>query len=376
MDHVLVRYAEIGTKSEGVQLEMLDRLADRIDERIAYEELDGTVTQIRGRLLVSTTEPTTVAKRLRTVPGVASTSPVWRTDTTIDAIRDVTDELDVGPSFGVDTNSAGDHGLSSQSVNEAIGAHIEDRTGASVDLDNPSTWVEIDIRESGAYVFTQRFDGPGGFPVGSQTTVAALISGGIDSPVAAYEVMTRGAPVVPVYFYNRPYAAGDHLARFESMLDRLERYHPGGDWSYYRVDMAPVNTALEDVDTGRMLLHRAIMFRTAAHIVEDAGLAGIVTGESIGQKSSQTATNLRLTSNQVDHPVYRPLLTATKAEITGRARELGTYEVSTVDSACRTIAPTNPATALSADRFEELAAAVDLKRLVSEAIDGITEVQR
>ena len=371
-----MRYAEIGTKSRGVQLEMLARLRDRVAERLAATDLDGDVTLLRGRVLVETSTPDRGAQAVAPLPGVAATSPATRTDPDVAAIAAAATAVDVGESFGVDANTGGDVGVSSQRVNEAVGARIEAATGATVDLDDPDTLVEVDVREAGAFVFTTRYQGPGGFPVGSQAPLAALISGGIDSPVAAYEAMTRGSEVVPVYAYNRPYAAGDHLARFETVLDRLSRFHPAGDWGYYRIDMAPVNEALADVDTGRMLLHRAVLLGAAAHVAETADLAGVVTGESIGQKSSQTAANLAVTSAVVDCPVHRPLLTRTKAAITERARAIDTFEVATVDSACRTIAPENPAVALSQDRFDELADAVGLGELTAAAIEGTEYVER
>lgn len=367
MEYVLVRYAEIGTKSRGVQLEMLTRLRDRIAERLTYESLPGDPELIRGRIRIDTSEPSDVARVAAELPGVASTSPVIGTDHETAAIRRAADRFDVGDTFAIDANTAGDHTFDSQELNRTVGAHIDDTTDATVDLDDPDTRIEIDVRDAGVYVFTTRYPGPGGFPVGSQAPVAALISGGIDSPVAAYQAMTRGSEIRPIYCYNRPYTAGDHLARFETVLDRLQRIHPAGDWSYYLVDMTPVNNAVATIDTGRMLIHRAAMFRTAERIAADNDLAGIVTGEAIGQKSSQTATNLARTTRDVSLPIHRPLLTMTKADISNLARELGTYELSTVDSACRTIAPNNPATALSPERFDELATDVGLDDIVDAA---------
>lgn len=354
MDHVLVRYSEIGTKSRGVQLEMLARLRDRISERLAYDALDGDAELIRGRIVIETDTADAVARSVAELPGVASTSPALATEHDIDAMCRVAGWFDVGDTFAIDVNTAGDHAYDSQELNRLIGGYIDESTEATVDLDDPDTRIELDVRDAGVYVFTTRYNGPGGFPVGSQAPMAALISGGIDSPVAAYRVMTRGSALTPIYCFNRPYAAGDHLARFEAVLDQLQRIHPAGDWSYYRVDMTPVNDALTDIDTGRMLLHRAAMFEIAERIAVDDDLAGIVTGEAIGQKSSQTATNLARTTRDRSVPIHRPLLTMEKADISNLARELGTYDVSTVDSACRTIAPDNPATALSADRFDEL----------------------
>lgn len=375
MNHVLVRYAEIGTKSAEVQDRLLGLLRERVAERLDYEGVDAAVSRLDGRILVETAAARPAAQAVAELPGVASSSPAVRTAPDIAAIAAATDQFDVGETFRLDATTAGTHGFSSQDVNAAVGATVAERTGADVDLDDPDTRIEADVRPPGAFVFSERFSGPGGFPVGSQATLAALVSGGIDSPVAAYEAMTRGSAIVPVYVYNRPYAAGDHVARLEAALDTLRRFHPGREWYYHRVDMEPVNEGLRSVGPGRMLLHRAVMFRTAERIAREEGLAGLVTGESIGQKSSQTVANLARTTGTVDLPVHRPLLTEPKAAITEQARSLGTFEAARLDSACRTLAPDTPATALDRDRFAALAADVGLDDLVDGAVESARRVE-
>lgn len=375
MNHVLVRYAEVGTKSNRVEDRLLRLLRDRVAERLAHEGVDCRVEALPGRLLVETDEARPAARAVAELPGVASSSPAVRTAPELAAVESAAERFEVGETFRLDATTAGDHGFSSQKVNEKVGAAVAEGTGAEVDLEGPDTRIEVDVRPEGAFVFTERFDGPGGFPVGSQDPLAALVSGGIDSPVAAYEAMTRGSEVVPVYCYNRPYAAGDHLVRFEAAADRLRRFHPGTDWYYYLVDMETVNERLQSVGSGQMLLHRAVMFRTAERIASDEGLVGLVTGESVGQKSSQTAANLARTSETVDLPVHRPLLTETKATITERARSLGTFEEAQVDSACRSVAPDSPATAMDRGQFDALAAEFDLDDLVETASESVERVE-
>lgn len=368
MDHVLVRYGEIGTKSREVRRRMLRLLNQRLRERLAAEDMEASVRPIHGRLVVETeTAANAVAAVLGELPGVVSTSPAIRTEPDIDVIIEATNNLNVGETFGVDANVVGERDVGSDDVNQDVGAHVEERTGAAVDLDNPDTWIEIDLRKEAAYVFTERYAGPGGFPIGSQNALAALISGGIDSPVAAHAIMTRGADVVPIYFYNKPIAAGDHLLRFEESLNTLRRFHPGKTWYYYRVDMETINKALMAIEGGRMILHRIIMFRVAEQIAEQEGLAGLVTGESLGQKSSQTAANLEATSRAIDLPLYRPLLTETKASITQRAEEIGTFETATVAAACQSLAPNSPAPEIERERLKSLKRAVNLDDLVEQA---------
>lgn len=369
MRHVLVRYGEIGTKSRRVMGRMINRLRDRVEERVVFEDVPyDAVETASGRVVVETADPQALAPALSELPGVASTSPARLVGGSIDAIAAATDELEIAAPFAVDAHVATDAAFSSQEVNEAVGASVQRRTGAAVDLDDPETLIEVDVREEGAYLFVERFEGPGGFPVGSQRSIGVLVSGGIDSPVAAYQLLTRGSDVVPIYFYNRPLAAEDHLARFEESLRSLRRIHPGKDWYYHRVDMAAANEALLGVEDARMLLHRAVLFRVAERIADDEGLRAIATGESIGQKSSQTLSNLAVTTAQVEKPVLRPLLTRPKEEIVRRARELGTFESATVDAACRSLAPESPATGMDPDRFVSLARDVELDRLVERAV--------
>lgn len=375
MEHVLVRYSEIGTKSPRVRQRMLARLRSRLAERLAYDDIPyDTINHRDGRLIVHTLQPSRVARALSEVPGVRSTSPAIHTTSDLDRITLATDALHIGDSFGVRTHRTGDHPYTSMEVSQHIGTHIQAQTDTPVDLDAPDTWVEIEIRHTDAYVFTTRHDGPGGFPVGTQGTLAALISGGIDSPVAAHQVLTRGCDIYPVYYYNKPHAAGDHVLRFEAALTQLVRFHPAKNWTYALVDMEHANDALLRVGRGRMLLHRAIMFRVADHIATTQGHDGIVTGEAIGQKSSQTTPNLSLTTRQTRTPVYRPLLTWPKERIVEHARLIGTFEHAQIDSACRTIAPDRPATKLTQPEFEDLATKVDIDHLVERTIETIQHV--
>ncbi len=213
-------------------------------------------------------------------------------------MKQVTEKFEVGETFGIKTNRSGDHEFDSQDVNIEVGSFVEENKGAGVDLDEPETWINFDVREDRAYAFTRKISGPGGMPVGSGDIVAALISGGIDSPVAAHEIMKRGSDTVPIYFYNRPIAAEDHFLRFKSVVEKLQRFNPSRDWKAYKIDMNAVNEELMQVDRGRMVIHKRLMFAVAEKIAEENGLKALVTGESLSQKSSQTAANLKATLKQ------------------------------------------------------------------------------
>ncbi len=369
-EHVLVRYGEIGTKCSYVRHQMKSVLRQRVEDRLKYEDIPfERVSEEEGRVVVETSRAEEAAEKVSELPGVQSVSPALRTGASMESLKEASREFDYGSTFGVDARRAGSHGFSSRDVEKEVGAVVEDFSGSVVDLEEPDTWLGIEVRFDQAYLFTSTLEGPGGYPVGTQEPLLALISGGIDSPVAAYQVMKRGADITPVYFYNRPFTAGDHWLRFQEVVDRLKRFHPGKKWEVYKVDMEEVNQVLQGVGRGRMVVHRRVMFRTAERIAADRGFRGIVTGESMGQKSSQTVQNLAVTSSAVELPVHRPLLAWNKDEITEVAREIGTYGDSKVASGCNKLAPDNPATSLGRKDLEELEKEVGIDSLVEEAVD-------
>lgn len=371
VEHVLVRYADIGTKSRHVRQKMQDVLRQRVQDRLRHEDIEHQkVASNPGRIVVETGKPEVTAETVSELPGVASASPAVKTEPEIDAMKSASERFEYGETFGVDASRTGQHTFSSREVKKELGSHIEDFSGAGVDLDNPDTLLEADIRPEKAYVFAERYEGPGGLPAGTQGSLTALVSGGIDSPVASYHVMKRGSDITPVYFYNRPIAAEDHLMRFQASIEKLRKFHPGKKWEYYVVDMKEVNEALMDVEKGRMVLHRLLMFKVAERIAEREGLKGIVTGESLGQKSSQTASNLEVTASEVEKPIFRPLIGRNKNEIVRTAKEIDTFEEAKIDSACRTMAPEEPSTCLKKEELESLKQEVDLDGLVEKAFEN------
>ena len=373
-DTAIVRYGEIGTKSNTVRKQMIQTLRQRIEERIEHEGLEyDKVSTRQGRIVAHTEQAEKTAEILKKVPGVKTVSPAEKTEPEIEPIKKASENFDYGETFGVDPNT-GNTELSTPEIAEEIGSHVQEFTGAEVDLDEPDTWLGVDVREDEAYVFTETFEGPGGFPTATQGTYAALISGGIDSPVAAYQVMTRGADILPIYFYNKPIAAEDHLMRFKASVRKLKKFHPSKKWKALIIDMEKVIEELMEVERGRMVLHREIMFRVVEKIAEEKDLEGLVTGESLGQKSSQTSSNLEMTSSSISKPVMRPLLTRDNNSISEEARRIGTFEEAEINSACRSISPDNPATILDRERLENLREAVNVEELVEKAFDSKEEI--
>jgi thiamine biosynthesis protein ThiI len=357
-DVVVVRYGDASSKSGRVQSDMEARLVENLRAALGARDVDGTVERRWTRPLVRTDAVDAAADAATDVFGVVSASPARSVPPERDAIAGAVAAVgaaahDGGP-VAVDARNAADHGFGSRDVEERAGAALVEATGADVDLDDPALPVFVEVRDEEAFVFLERRDGPGGLPLGTQAPLVALVSGGIDSPVAAYRAMRRGAPVVPVYVDLGEYGGADHRARALSTVADLAPYAPGEDLATWVVPGGDVVADLAaTLDRGRMLSFRRFCLLVGAAVAEEAGASGIVTGEAVGQKSSQTVRNLAVTDAAVDVPVHRPLLTMDKQEVVAQARAIGTYDGSTLPVGCDRLAPPNPETAGRAAALRE-----------------------
>ncbi|MFB6223802.1 MAG: tRNA sulfurtransferase [Haloarcula sp.] len=356
-DSVLVRHGELGVKSNQVRRKMEQQLADNLRSMLDARGLSGNIEQCRNRLFVHTDQPNGVTAAAADTFGVTSASAVTTVEPTLSAIEDALATTARkhynGGTFAVDARRAGPaeaHPFSSTDIESAGGTAIweaieELGDDPTVDLDDPDFEVFVECRKDEAYVFCEKRDGPGGLPLGTQQPVVALVSGGIDSPVATWKVMKRGAPVIPVYVDLGDYGGQDHRARAVSTVSTLASYAPGHDLSLNVVDAGDiVATLANELGPLRMLVLRRFMLAVAEAVARDRDAVGIVTGEAIGQKSSQTSANIAVTDPATTRPVHRPNLTVDKATITNHAREIGTFEDSTIDTGCNRVAPSHPET--------------------------------
>jgi thiamine biosynthesis protein ThiI len=253
-----------------------------------------------------------------------------------------------------------------------IQAVLKNRTPV-VDLTRPQHRVNIEIREDEAYVFTDTLPGAGGFPVGSQGKLVCLLSGGIDSPVAAWLAMKRGCPITPVYMDNAPLT--DETTRNKALETARKLF----EWSIgypRKVYIVPHGKNLERFmqeapKRFTCLLCKRMMYRIAERIADIEGAEGIVTGEAIGEQASQTITNLRvLDEAATSYPIHRPLLGFDKTETEALARKIGTFQISTQKAKGCTAAPDQPATRARLQMVKEAEEKLDIKQMVDESVNA------
>jgi len=360
-DTVVVRDGDLNTKSESVRRSMEQRLVGNVSALLEARGVEATVEYRRTRPLVHTDEASVEAATdaVAAAFGVVSASPARRVpperDAIVDALAETASERYDEGTYAVSVRRAHkEHPFSSQELAEeggaAVAEAVADRFEPTVDLDDPDLTFFVEVREDVAFLFLEKRSGPGGLPLGSQAPLVALVSGGIDSPVAAFEAMRRGAPIVPIYARLGEFGGPDHEARAIETIRCLADYAPNYDLRPYVLDAGETLSDLADrLDEGRMLAFRRLLLRAAEVIAEREGAKGIVTGEAVGQKSSQTATNMAVTDPATTMPVHRPLSTRDKYEIEELAREIGTYDDSTIPVGCDRFAPSQPLTRSSLD---------------------------
>lgn len=352
---VIVRLSgEIGVKGAWTRREYERRLRRNMknflkNHQVPYQK----IIRKHNRFYVKTQEATEVACELAKVFGVSSTSPALETtskleDIKVDAVRLANGLLHEGNSFAVRCRRVGKHPYSSMDVCGEIGEQILLKFGqrdVTVDLEHPDVTLFVEVRGKHGFLYSEKVNGVGGFPLGSQAKVVCLLSGGIDSPVACWLAMKRGCPVTLVYFDNTPFTDERTTERAISVAKVLFDWAPGFPRKLYVVPHGRNLTAFKEKCGRRLtcILCKRMMYRIAEKIADMTYAEGIVTGESIGEQASQTLHNLRVLNEAAKHfPVHRPLLGFDKVDTERLARKIGTYGPSIQKAKDCTAVPRKP----------------------------------
>lgn len=381
-DLIVAHYHEVGLKGRNRDF-FERRLARNIGASLAGTGAGG-VRPISGRILIGLPaghDLDAVAGRLARVFGLSGFSPAIEAEPRMESLVDVALRLArAGPfaSFRVRARRGNSSfPESSQRVNEVVGQAIKDATGARVDLSHAEWTCHIELVERRAFLYIHRYEGPGGLPVGVSGTVVALVSGGIDSPVAAWEIAKRGADVRLVHFHGQPYTDPSSVRQVTRLAERL------GPWLLgTRLLLVPFGDVQAEIVTSapqelRVVLYRRFMMRIAESLAEREGAEALVTGESLGQVASQTLPNILAVNAAVGRlPVLRPLIGRDKIEIEALARRIGTYEISTepYQDCCVLFVPRRVTTRAQLADLEAAEARLDVAALVEKALANATVI--
>ncbi len=324
-----------------------------------------------------------VTERLSRVPGVATFAIARPCENDLDAIRALAlaeaRAAGEGP-FRIEAKrSLKTFALTSPQIEKDVGAHVVRETGLKVKLENPRFKVFVLVTEQGAYVHAARHRGPGGLAVGGSGRVVALLSGGIDSPVAAWTMMQRGCRVVFCHFLNQ---GQDPLAVRTKIEDLVEKLTPWqGRSRLYVVPFEHLQRELIAVVPAphRMLAYRRVMMRIAARVAEVEGCEAVVTGDSVGQVASQTLPNLATIWSASTLPVLAPLIGRSKRDTVDLSERIGTYPISVepYPDCCQFMIAEHPATRSTPAELAEFESRIpELAALETKAFEEAEKLDR
>jgi thiamine biosynthesis protein ThiI len=315
-------------------------------------------------------------ERCLRLPGLSVVQPALRCERDATAAADAAVELLrelPGRTFAVRA-SRRDKTFPLRSIELArlLGDAIRVRLGLSVELDEPDLELFVEVDNKELLVSVERLRGAGGLPVGMSGRALVLLSGGLDSPVAAYRMMKRGLRCDFIHFSGRPFTSPESIYKAYALVGRLDGFQ--GDSRLYVVTFGPAQRRLATAGAGRLqvLSQRRLMVRVASALGERLGSDALVTGDSLGQVASQTLPNLAVVEEAAGLPLLRPLIDRDKAEIVEVARELGTYDISILpdEDCCQLFSSKLAATRGHPDDLKRIERTADVEELVEQLAES------
>jgi thiamine biosynthesis protein ThiI len=317
-----------------------------------------------------------IKTRLGRIFGIAYFAESWSSPHAVENIEENAWALIQGrtfKSFRIDTRrSDKTFPQTSVEINRRVGAFVKERSQARVDLEHAELTCWIEIVEQFVLVYVDRLPGPGGLPVGTSGKVVVLLSGGIDSPVAAWKMLKRGCTPIFVHFHSFPYTNAESQEKAKQLARLLSHYAMRA--KIYLVPFAEVQRHIM-VDTPletRVILYRRYMMRLAERIARREKARVLVTGDSVGQVASQTIENIDVISRAVPMPILRPLIGDDKIDIIDIARRIGTFDISIQpdQDCCSLFVPKHPETKANLIKVETSEARLQVDEAMKAALEG------
>nr|ADI17893.1 thiamine biosynthesis ATP pyrophosphatase [uncultured Chloroflexi bacterium HF0200_06I16] len=317
-----------------------------------------------------------VKSRLREVFGVAKFYKAYELPQDLDGLKAVLPQLlDARKfsSFRITTNRADKRfPMNSEQVNRDLGSFVKDLTGARVNLKEPELSIYLDIQARGLLVYFEEVKAHGGLPVGVSGKVAVMLSGGIDSPVAAWQMMKRGCQAMFVHFHSYPLVDRTSMEKAVDLVDHLNRHQYESNLFMVPLGEIQKQIILSCPPSYRVVLYRRFMVRITEALAKRNRAKAIVTGESCGQVASQTLENIAVVDNAAGMPILRPLIGNNKEEIVDMSQDIGTFSTSILpdQDCCTLFVPKHPETKADIDTVLRLEETLSVDEMVKEAVEN------
>ncbi len=377
---IIVRFGEMSTKGKNKK-DFINRLASSINKALIKYQNDYKLVKRHDHIYIYLNkEIKDIANILKEVPGMYSFSLAYLLeDPELDNLLNKTLELikeEKGSTFKVKTHRIDkSYPFTSDDINRKVAGNILKNTSLKVDVHNPEILLGIEIRDDGAYIFSETIKGLGGYPEGSIGRSLMMISGGIDSPVASYLLMKRGIELSFIHYASPPYTSSQVIEKLKDLLHELLPYQ-----SKINLYIVPFTKIQEEIYNNAfegypVTIMRRMMYRIAEKVANKLHIYAISNGESLGQVASQTIESLYVINKVTSMPIIRPLSAMDKIDIIEISKKINTYDISIrpYEDCCTIFPVKNPKTHPKEEECLKIESKFDYESLIEEAVNNITK---
>ena len=374
---IIVRFGEMSTKGKNKR-DFIASLARSIRHTLKEDENKYEMIIRHDHIYLNLKEHIEdLENKLKDISGMYSFSLALKIDQDLDNILKVGFDIvknEEGNTFKIRTKRIDkSYPYISDEINRKLAGEILKKSNKKVDVHNPDILLDIEIRDDGAYLFTKTIKGMGGYPSGTIGKCLVMLSGGIDSPVAAYLLLKRGVDITCIHYASPPYTNSGVIDKLEDILHKLTKYQ-----TRIRLFIVPFTKIQEKIyevssEGYPITIMRRMMYRLASRLAKRLKINCLANGESIGQVASQTIDSLSVINEVTNMPVLRPLCTYDKVDIIKISEEIGTYDISIrpYEDCCTIFAPVKPKTSPHIDECLKIEEKFDFESLIEEALNNV-----
>ena len=371
---IMIKYGELITKKDNRSF-FINTLSNNIET--ALSGLNPIIKKDYYRMFIEVNDTEEAINRLKNVFGIHEIDICYFTEEKeVNTIKEISRALvSEGDTFKVETNrSDKSFPINSMDLSREVGGYIlKNISNIKVDVKNPKTLVNIEIRNEGVYIYKNGIKGKGGYPTGTLGKALLMLSGGIDSVVAGYLTMKRGVKLDFIYFESIPHTSLEAREKVINLAKVLKSY--GNTGKLYIINFTKLQEAIyTNCDKDYMItIMRRQMYRIGERLAKRVKANAIVNGESIGQVASQTLYSMRVIEECATLPFIRPLATADKIDIIEKAKQIGTYDISIrpYEDCCTIFTLKDPVTHPNIDKVREIEEAFDWKSMVRDCVKNV-----
>ncbi len=370
---IIIKYGELTTKHDNINF-FIKTLKNNIESSLSG--IDNKITYDVGRMFIETDEYDEVVKKLTNTFGIHEINIAYEIDDrSLDNISKVLMELLSDKEFNtfkvVTKRSDKSYPIKSMDISRTLGGVVlKNKKTVKVDVNNPELLINVEIRNNKAYLYFEKVEGIGGYPVGTLGKGMLMLSGGIDSPIAGYLAMKRGIRIEGVYFDSPPHTSIDAKNKVLELASILSSY--SGYVKLHVIHFTEIQEAIYRYCPKEYMITimRRMMYRIAEKLAHKNNCKAIINGESVGQVASQTLTSMAAINEVIKMPVLRPVCCYDKIEIIDLAKKIGTYDISIrpFQDCCTIFVPEHPVINPEIEKAREYEQAFDFETLINEAV--------